>query len=92
MALCGTVVGNNVNIKIALSRDKMCILIKILVGDLVVLEEVIIWPRNWPYVRFAYCPSSGVSLDEDTVNRDQCLWPFPLYWPLVNPFARQAVR
>ncbi len=42
MALCGTVVGNNVNIKIALSRDKMCILIKILVGDLVILKEVMI--------------------------------------------------
>ncbi len=40
MALCGTVVGNDVNIKIALSRDKMCILIKLLVGDLVILEEV----------------------------------------------------
>ncbi len=91
MALCGTVVGNNVKIKIALSRDKMCILIKILVGDLVILEEVSIWQRNWPDVRFAYCPCSGVSLDEDTVNRDHSLWPFPLFWPLVNTFARQAV-
>ena len=27
---------------------------------------IIIWQRNWPDVRFAYCPCSGVSLDEDS--------------------------